>query len=160
MPIFAIVTAPDFLAKMREDNKLLQEQVDDSGRAMNAILSAYHLHEWVWAGWLKAVAPTTIGGTLIRDKTAFVGWLEANCPQFLVLQSLANGTKHCSPVDPTGKIAGYGQGPFGIGPYGTPYLLIDKGANFSPTERWLVANRMLQEINDFWDSFFRDNGIS
>jgi hypothetical protein len=45
MSIFAIVTASDFYAKTQEDVRQLNEQIDDSARAMNAILSTYHLHE-------------------------------------------------------------------------------------------------------------------
>jgi len=61
--MFAIVTASDFLAKLREDLRQLQGQIDDSGLAMNCILSACHIHEWVWARWLKSAAPITIRGT-------------------------------------------------------------------------------------------------
>lgn len=157
MPIFAIITPSDFHAKVQEDVRLLDERIDDSSRAMNAILSGYHLHEWIWAGWLKAASPKTLRGTVIRDKAGFLAWLETHCPHFLILQSLANGTKHCSPVDPTGRIAGYGSGPFGVGPYGTTYLLIDRGDTFPPEERWLVASTMLREVSAFWEQFFTDN---
>ena len=35
------------------------------------------------------------------------------------------GTKYCRPVHSTEHVAGFGIGPFAIGPYGAPYLLID-----------------------------------
>jgi hypothetical protein len=156
--IFAIKTTGDFHAKAQEDIRLLLDKIDDSSRAINAILSAYHLHEWAWAQWLKAATPKRINVTLIRDKKDFLAWLDVTCPHFKILQELANGSKHCVPVHSTQEIAGYGRGPYGIGPYGAPYLLIDKGPSLPPAERWLVASEMLAAIGAFWVKFFADNG--
>ena len=158
MAIFAIKTARDIQAKAQEDIQLLLEKIDDSGRAMNAILSAYHLHEWIWAQWLKAEAPKKFNGALIRDKKDFLAWLDVTCPHFELLQELANGSKHCIPVHSTQEIAGYGRGPYGIGPYGAPYLLIDKGSSLPIAERWLVASEMLAAIGAYWTKFFFDHG--
>jgi len=127
---------------------------------MNSILSCYRLHEWVWARWLKANAPRYLSGNLIKSKSDFVAWLEINCPYFGLLQELANGSKHCSPVHSTDKIEGYGMGPYGIGPFGTSYLLIDLGDNRSPSERYLVANEILGEIVEFWERLFSEEGIA
>jgi hypothetical protein len=158
LAIFAIKTAGDFQAKAQEDIRLLLEKINDSSRAMNAILSACHLHEWVWAQWLKAGTPKRLNGTLIRDKKDFLAWLDVTCPHFKTLQELANGSKHCIPVHSTQEIAGYGRGPYGIGPYGASYLLIDKGASLPLVERWLVASEMLAATGAFWAKFFSDNG--
>ena len=158
MSIFAIVTASDFYAKTQEDVRQFNEQIDDFARAMNAILSTYHLHEWVWARWLKAAAPRTICGVLIRDKAGFLAWLDTACPHFAILQELANGSKHCSPVVANAEISGYGMGPYGVGPYGKPYLLIDKGDALPLDRRWLVASDMLNDVASFWNQFFSDNG--
>jgi hypothetical protein len=155
--MFAITNAAEFFAKVKDDFAALEEKIDDSGRAMNCILSAYHLHEWVWAHLLKATTPRTLGSAMVNDKSSFVAWLETACPHFLVLQQLTNGTKHCAPVHPTKKIAGYGMGPYGIGPFGASYLLIDLGPNIASPDRWLVANSMLREIVDFWEMFLEQN---
>jgi len=45
--MFAITNAAEFFAKVKDDLAALEEKIDDSGRAMNCILSAFHLHEWV-----------------------------------------------------------------------------------------------------------------
>lgn len=89
-----------------------------------------------------------------KDKASFVSWLEKDCPHFLTLQELANGTKHCVPVNSTSTIAGYGMGPYGIGPFGKSYLLIDLGEQVPVLQRWLVATDMLRTIVDFWNQFF------
>lgn len=157
--MFAITNAEEFFAKVRADLAALEEKIDDSGRAMNCILSAYHLHEWVWARLLKASTPRTLGNMVVNDKSSFVAWLETACPHFLVLQQLANGTKHCAPVHSTKKIEGYGMGPYGIGPFGASYLLIDLGAEIAGSARWLVASDMLRKIVDFWNEFFEQYSL-
>jgi hypothetical protein len=157
--MFSITTAADFLRKAKQDLGSLQARIDDSGRAMNCILSCYHLHEWVWARWLKQNSPTSLRGTVIRDKAGFLNWLERHCPDFCLVQDLANGVKHCAPVHPTKKIEGYGRGPYGIGPYGVAYLLIDMGEEYPPKKRYLVASTVLTEMVAFWDGFFSENGL-
>jgi hypothetical protein len=158
--MFAITNATEFFAKVKQDLAALEASIDDSGRAMNCILSTYHLHEWVWAYLLKPATPRKLGTVMIHDKSSFVAWLEAACPHFALLQQLTNGTKHCAPVHSTSKIAGYGMGPYGIGPYGAPYLLIDLGAESSGAHRWLVASDMLREIVTFWEQFFEQHDLT
>jgi hypothetical protein len=155
--VFAITNAREFFAKVKDDLAALEEKIDDSGHAMNCILSAYHLHEWVWAHLLKAMAPRKLGNVMVDDRSSFVAWLETTCPHFPVLKQLTNGTKHCAPVHSTRKIAGYGMGPYGIGPFGASYLLIDLGGEIAPPDRWLVASDMLREIVEFWEAFLEQN---
>jgi hypothetical protein len=151
--MFGITSAYRFFEKARADFALVQTNIADPGAAMNCTLSLYHLHEWVWAKWLKR-RPDALAALGIRDKDAFITWLDENCPHFSLLQELANGTKHCSPVHSTQHVQGYGRGPFGIGPYGAPYLLIDLSEEYPPAERYLVANNVLEEIMNFWTNFF------
>jgi hypothetical protein len=118
--MFSIDTPTDFLNKVKRDRDALDQDISDAGLALNCVLSSYHLHEWVWARWLKGKAPYKIGATIIRNKGDFTAWLDSNCPHFALLQDLANGSKHCRPVHSTQKIAGFGMGPYGIGPWGAP----------------------------------------
>jgi hypothetical protein len=157
--MFAITNATEFFAKVRQDLASLEENIDDSGRAMNCILSTYHLHEWVWAHLLKPTMPRKLGNVMIKDKSTFASWLDATCPHFTLLQQLTNGTKHCAPVHSTSKIAGYGMGPYGIGPWGASYLLIDLGEDIPIPQRWVVASDMLREVVGFWDKFFEQHGV-
>lgn len=148
--MFGITSAADFRAKAGRDNVALQAEIANADLAINAILSAYHLHEWVWRLVLKPAKPVTVRGVVFRTKDDWVSWLDTNCPHFGLLQELANGSKHCLPVVGAAKVEGYGQGPWGIGPFGVPYLLIDLGEARAADERWLVATIALQEVNDFW----------
>lgn len=158
--MFSIISAADFFQKVKEDLLAFQERIADPGRALNCVLSSYHLHEWVWARLLKPNPPIDLHGTLVRNKKDFIIWLEKNCPHFVLLQDLANGTKHCSPVRSTDRIAGYGRGPYGIGPFGAAYLLVDLGEDYPASERYLVASEVLTQVVQFWDKFFSDFSVS
>jgi len=148
--VFGITTAADFREKSARDNAALQADVSNVDVAINAILSAYHLHEWVWRLVLKPRKPVSVRGAVLRNSDDWKTWLDQNFPHFGLLRDLANGSKHCVPVSNAGKVEGYGQGPYGVGPYGKPYLLIDQGQAFSPEARWLVGNRVVREAAEFW----------
>ena len=148
--MFGIISARNFREKAARDSAALQSDVANADLAINAVLSAYHLHEWVRGLVLKPRKPAFVRASTIRSKTEWVGWLEASCPHFLLLQELANGSKHCVPVANAEKIEGYGRGPYGIGPYGKPYLLIDMGNEVAPEKRWRVGHRVVREANEFW----------
>jgi len=148
--VFGITTATDFRAKAARDNAALQAEIENADLAINAVLSAYHLYEWVWRLVLKPIKPALVRGSALRSKDDWVKWLDTNCPHFGLLQELANGSKHCLPVAAAVQIEGYGDGPYGIGPFGLPYLLIDLGEEIEVDQRWLVANAVLQDVTDFW----------
>ncbi|MBX6320372.1 MAG: hypothetical protein IRY94_00935 [Rhodospirillaceae bacterium] len=155
--VFAITNAKEFREKVEEDLGELAKDIANSSRAMNATLSTYHLHEWLWSHVLKRKKPVTLGGSVISSKADFVSWLAHNCPHFTLLQQLANGSKHAYPVNGS-KVAGFGQGPYGIGPYSAPYLLlIDLGAGVI-TNRYLVASTVICQAGDFMVSLAKSHG--
>lgn len=146
--VFAITTAKEYREKTEADLAALRSAIDNSSHAINAVTSAYHLHEWLWADVLKSRCPTKIEGVTINKKADFISWLDKNCPHFQLIQSLTNGSKHAYPVHSGGRIAGYGKGPYGIGPFDAPYLLIDLGAenNSGP---YLVASDVIEAASEF-----------
>lgn len=151
--MFDIITSRDFLAKLEAEYHDFKAEPDSTRHALNCIITAYHLHEWIWGDWLKSDYATwkRLG---IRDDESFKKWLDGACPGFNVMQSLANGAKHFirrTTVE-TERVAGYGCGPHGIGPYGQPYLLIDYGAG--AVERWQTAEQLLDDAVAFWRKFF------
>ena len=157
--MFGVTSAYRFFEKTRADYASVQADIADPGVTLNCILSLYHLHEWVWASWLKQRPDVQARLGIRGDKGDFIAWLDSNCPHFSLLQELANCTKHCRPVHATAQVEGYGRGPYGIGPYGVPYLLIDLGEELAPADRYLVASEVLKAIMDFWTSFFAVYGI-
>jgi hypothetical protein len=154
--VFAITNAKEYREKVEEDLAELASDIANSSRAMNATISLYHLHEWLWAHTLKPKKPVTLGTSTITSKKQFVSWLDLNCPHFELLQQLANGSKHAYPVVSGPKVAGYGQGPYGIGPFGAPYLLIDLG-NRAP-KRYLVASDVIRDAGVFMVNLAKSHG--
>jgi len=153
--VFAITNAREFREKVEEDLDELAKDIANSSRAMNAAISTYHLHEWLWGHVLKPKKPVTLGTSIIRSQDEFLSWLDDNCPHFTLLQELANGSKHAYPVNGS-KVAGFGQGPYGVGPFDAPYLLIDLGANVAG--RYLVASTVIREAGDFMVNLAKDHG--
>jgi hypothetical protein len=146
--VFAITNAREYREKVEEDLEELAKEIANSSRAMNAATSSYHLHEWLWAHALKPKKPVTLGTSTITSRAEFVSWLDLECPHFKLLQQLVRGSKHASPVNGNGsKVAGFGEGPLGVGPYGSPYLLIDLGDKV--TDRHLVASDVIREAGEF-----------
>ena len=45
------------------------------------------------------------------------------------------------------------MGPYGIGPFGKSYLLIDWG-EAAGDQRWKTARDLLGDVVKFWDNFF------
>ena len=155
--MFDITTYRDFHAKLKADFDDFVKEPDSARLALNCIITAYHLHEWVWGDWLKA--EHTVWRTLgIRDKESFVAWIEREWPAFKTMQDLANGTKHFirDQAFQTRRVGGYGMGPYGVGPYGKSYLLIDYGA-LAGEQRWKTAQDLIEAVVKFWNQFFEQH---
>jgi hypothetical protein len=152
--MFDIVTCRDFLAKLNADFDDFLKQQDSARLALNCIVTAYHLHEWVWGDCLKTdhAVWKQLG---IRDRETFIAWTERECPGFKTIQDLANGAKHFIRKQDvqTRHVGGFGMGPYGVGPYGASYLLIDYGAD-AGAERWKTARELLECAVTFWNGFF------
>ena len=153
--VFAITNAREFREKVEEDLDELAKDIANSSRAMNAAISTYHLHEWLWGHVLKPKKPVKLGTSIINSKAEFVSWLDHNCPHFTLLQELANGSKHAYPVNGS-KVSGFGQGPYGVGPFGVPYLLIDLGGDVAV--RHLVASTVICKAGDFMVNLAKNHG--
>jgi hypothetical protein len=51
--MFNITTCRDFHSKLSADFDDFAKEQDSARLALNCIITAYHLHEWVWGDWLK-----------------------------------------------------------------------------------------------------------
>ncbi|MFF0923207.1 hypothetical protein ACFYE8_26320 [Rhizobium leguminosarum] len=154
--MFEIVTSKDFYAMLVEDFDDFVAEPHSGRRALHCAITAYHLHEWVWAEWLsRDKAARDAMGIAGRDKKYFLQWIEKYCVWFRLVQELANGSKHLGRnigFD-TLKVSGFGEGPFGIGPFGQGYLLLDLGED-ALEHRWQPAAHILEVVVRFWRDFF------
>ncbi|MER0204525.1 MAG: hypothetical protein DU480_11860 [Nitrosomonas sp.] len=117
-------------------------------RGFSAILSLNHISDWIQYK-LSAEQRSTLGisgkvGTSVKD------YFEAKNEELALIRSIANGFKHLRPVHSTRQISGYGEGPFGIGPFGTTYLIIDKGEHFENAERWTDGLSLSKSVLEYW----------
>ena len=97
-------------------------------------------------------------GRIHNDIRSFKARLAELWPDMTVVEELTNGTKHLlKGTVETERIAGYGSGPYNVGPYGQPYLLIDYGSDRDP--RYQTAEQLIDGAVSFWrgfsDSYFR-----
>lgn len=78
---------------MLEDYDDFVEQSGSPRHAINCMLSAYHMAEWIWGDWLQTDYATwrALG---IRDRESFLGWVDKSQIWFKITQAVANGSKH------------------------------------------------------------------
>lgn len=154
MGMFDVESSADFYAMVVADFHEFHTEPQSARRAMHCAISAYHLHEWVWADWLKR-NKSRRDELAIQSREEFLRWIVRQSPWFEVIQSIANGSKHFSGRDiETSKVGGYGMGPYGIGGYGTSYLLVDLGEGIGEA-RFQPAAHLLEVVVRFWRDFFR-----
>jgi hypothetical protein len=174
--MFDIRNSVDYYAMLVEDFDEFMEQPQLSRRAIHCAITAYHMHEWVWHDWLheREDVKAKLG---LTDLASFRKYLKG-CVWLGILRELANGSKHFKEqAYSTELVRGYGQGPFGLGPYGTGYLLIDLGGNDEPldemllgeygelddeipnggNQRFMPAAHLLDVCVRFWRDFFKEH---
>lgn len=147
--MFGVDTVEDYLAFCGKAVAELEADQDNVLPAFAAILALNHIPDWLrykLTGPQRTalgLAESTIGASV---KCHF----EAMNDDLKRVRDIANGFKHLRPVHPTALIAGYGQGPIGVGPFGTPYLLIDLGEHLPLSERWDVGLSLCKRTFDWW----------
>jgi len=178
--MFDIATPDQFYEMVVEDFDEYMAETHSARRAFHCAISAYHLREWVWGGWLAQDVPIqkALG---IHDKQSFNEWVNRSCVWFKIIRSLVNGAKHfaqdsngaysetmlviAAPLAFDQPTAGsddvtwagpirYVQGSLPVGLQGKGYLLIDLGEGASE-HRWLPAAYLLEVVVRFWRDFFR-----
>jgi hypothetical protein len=147
--IFGIDTIDDYLVLCAEAVAKLQQDEDDVLSAFAAILALNHIPDWLQHK-LTDVKRDALGLVGSRVGDAVKDYFEGQNPDLKRVRDIANGFKHLKPVHPTEKITGYGSGPYGVGPFGAPYLLIDLGEDKPASERWDVGFDLCQRVLEWW----------
>ncbi len=150
--MFEIATARDFHAKLKADFEDFAKDPASGPRALNCIITAYHLHEWVWGDLLKDDHPTW-AKLRIRDFASFRDWIYRTCVWFHYIEQIANGSKHfaCDQEFEAIRITNIDDGPFLSQ---VPYLVIDNG-EAAGEHRWLSVGMLIDVVVRFWDEFFQ-----
>ncbi len=110
---FSLRTPRDLLAKMKYDYQRLSERPTDAYAAFDFFVTAYHMKDWVRKAATaeeKKLIRETLDGSVLFD----------------LCQRIANGAKHFTETDPTGKEvretverppAVYGRAVYGLSRY-------------------------------------------
>ena len=107
MASFDIRTPSDLLKKLRdEQNDFIKSRCLDARHALNAVMKAYHLHEWVWGDFAKRRCDLyRVWRLSPAEYSGFKSYLFEKCPALADAEMLTNGTKHFATLVQTGKQA-------------------------------------------------------
>lgn len=147
--MFGIDTVDQYLAFCDEAVAELELAQDNVLRAFAAILALNHIPDWLRYK-LTSEQRQTLGLIESRIGESVKEYFESRNADLKRVREIANGFKHLALVHSTQIIAGYGMGPFDVGPFGHPYLLIDLGADKQPAERWDVGLSLCQRVLVWW----------
>ncbi len=171
MTSFTIKTAGDLLEKLLEEQADFKASGHVSARhALNATMTAFHLHEWVWGDFAKREYRLHAKWRLETFKSDkdnkglwFLRFLITQCQALDIAQKITNGTKHFSPDQvQTGRHAGAFSTGFSS-EFDISFLWIDRSDLLQPEEHGPPyqerAEVFIEELVDFWQHFFRTHGI-
>lgn len=146
--IFGLASLEDYLEIADRAVQEFAENRTDVLRCITAILILNHIPDWL-DGKLTGHQRVELGWAF-GDKKPAKDHFEPAYPDITVVRSVANGVKHLRIKEETRSISGYGQGGYGVGPYGKPYLVIDLGEEKSGMDRWVVADDLAQRVLSWW----------
>ena len=154
MTSFDITSASAFLAKFQEEQSDFHASHCLSARhALNAIITAYHLHEWVWGECRdRAELVKKWGLKANGDAKDFEVYLSRFCPALDDARKIANGTKHfgLNKID-TGAHHGRFQRSAFSDAFDVSYLWIERDGDQQRAEDFI------KELAEFWLKFFDEN---
>src|SRR5262245_40879910 len=138
---FGITNAKQSLAKLHEEQTdFVTSHCLSERHALNATITAYHLHEWVWGEWLqKREDLRKEWGVNCADD--FRKYLSADqiCPAMEDARKITNGTKHFKNKIVTGRHQGaFQRNAFQANAFDVSYL-------------WIDRNNKKQKAEDFID---------
>jgi hypothetical protein len=158
MTSFGISTSKEFLDKLHEEQKdFVATHCQSARHALNAIITAYHLHEWVWGEYRdRSDLIQKWGLTSKKDAKEFRAYLadQTRCPGIEDARKVANGTKH------------FGLGKISTGSHSGAFQRSAFSSGFDVSHLWIErcgtkmrAEDFIDELVKFWDAFFEQNGL-
>jgi hypothetical protein len=156
---FDITTPATLLQKLlQEQDDFTKEHCLSARHALNAVMTAYHLHEWVWWAFLDQRLDVQVNLQLPADKKgrtsicSFRDWLsmDGQCPAFADARLITNGTKHYRrKTIQTGKHQGaFQRSMVQANAFDVSYLWVERNGREQRVEDFI------NELVDFWTSFF------
>jgi hypothetical protein len=156
---FNITTPAALLKKLQaEQADFVRENCLSARHALNAVMTANHLHEWVWGAFLKWQPDVQTTLQLTHDAKkgritleSFREWLDMKCPAMAVAKQITNGTKHYgAQVQTGGHRGGFQRSAFQANAFDVSYLWIERNDRKQRVEHFIA------ELVTFWTEFFRE----
>ena len=161
MASFGIETPTDLLDKLIEEYwDFARSHCLSARHAINATMTAYHLHEWVWGGFVKGRPDLHSTWQLSPGERSgcehFKKWLGTQCPAFPDAEKVTNGTKHFDhSAISTGEHQGiFQRSAFQENAFDVSYLWIEEDG------RKRRAEDFIKELVDYWTAFFKEYSVS
>jgi hypothetical protein len=161
--VFGINTPLQFFQKLLQEFDDCFDHPGSARHAMNFVITAHHLAEWVWKGFLKDdEAKQKQLGITKKNLHAYRAWLETQSIWVAQMQALANGSKHFQP-------GGLPITLQTVGAYGTvaynelafadlrSWLAIDMGS-LEGRPYLVPAVDIFEAVVRFWRDFLRAHG--
>ena len=160
--MFGINNACDFYQKLVQEFDDFCEAPSSARHTMNFVITAYHLHEWVWKSFLKNDAAKRQALGIRKDIDAFKAWLDERSIWYAQMQPLANGSKHFQPGGLTIRMqhmGAYNTFAYNKLAYneGYSYLVVDLGM-LDDVPNVVPATFLFEVVVRFWRDFLRLHG--
>jgi hypothetical protein len=161
--MFGISTPLQFYQKLVQEFDDFCEAPSSARHAVNFVITAHHMSDWVWVGFLnKDRAKKKQLGLDDKNVHGFRKWLYSQSIWLTQMQPLANGSKH---FQPGGMSIHMRQ----VGPYNTTaynevaysegysYLVVDMG-ELDGLRNVMPATFLFEVVMRFWRDFLRRHG--
>lgn len=154
-----VITPDDMMLKMKLEFNDFSQNTLSSRHAINFVLTAHHLKEWVWKSYLEnnEKARVAISPEIIDVKT-YYSFLNLECGEIKILHELANNIKHFYSIsdeiqETTSNLKNWEEidctwESWDI-PYGYNGFII-----ISKENRWISALEIFQKVHNYWNNFF------
>jgi hypothetical protein len=147
-----VANAKQFLGKLHGRQKDFAAMHLSERHALNALTTAYHLHEWVWGECEKRDDLRNVWR--VNSIEEFHRYIIEQCPALEDARKIINGTKHFeNRIVTGGHAAGFRRGAFQDDAFDVRYLWVDRNGKQQRAEDFI------DELVRFWDEFFEQYQI-
>ncbi|HLZ05200.1 MAG TPA: hypothetical protein VKR55_24005 [Bradyrhizobium sp.] len=158
--MFGITTPLQFYGKLVQE---FDDFCDDPGsarHAMNFVITAHHMSDWVWKGFLKEDEAKQKQLGMKKSIHGLREWLDGQSIWQAQMQGLANGSKHFQPegtwvrhITSTFGGAAYSEVPHG----GSRTILYVDMGELEGRLHMVPATHIFEAVMRFWRDFMREH---
>lgn len=160
--MFGISTPIQFYQKLVLEFDDFCADSGSSRHAMNFVITAFHMTDWVWKGFLKEDEAKRKELGIAKNMESFHEWIMAQSIWAYQMRDLANGSKHFQTRGL--PIHSHIVGPFNTAPFNTlafnevkVMLYVDMG-EFEGRPYHIPAEQLFEVVMRFWRDFLRLHG--